>query len=462
MPRRRLFWQLFPSCLLLVVCTIIAMSVALPISFNGRPLQLIDLKLLLAAVCIFGVTIGVSLLASRRIARPLDALRHTVTLFASGHLTQRAVLPESEEIANLAEAMNDMASQLNERISTILRHRNEQEAILSSMTEGVLAVDMDERLISMNTAAAEILHADRHGAMGRTMHEIIRNTSLQQFIALTLTGTVPVEGDVVFWDGSERYLQVNGAVLQDALGTAIGAVIVLNDVTRLRRLENMRRDFVANVSHELRTPITSIKGFVESLLDGALQEPALAEHFLQVVAKQVDRLDIIIEDLLALSLIEQGSERAEIGLEDGPVRDILQTAVQVCAVKSAAKQIAVEIRCPDNLHARLNPPLLEQAVINLVDNAVKYSNKLVIVAARQEDEQLVIEVIDDGCGIAPEHLSRLFERFYRVDKARSRKLGGTGLGLAIVKHIAQAHGGYAAVTSTLGQGSVFSIHYPVI
>ncbi len=208
--------------------------------------------------------------------------------------------------------------------------------------------------------------------------------------------------------------------------------------------------------------MTSIKGFVETLLDGAMHQPADTERFLRIIAAQANRLQSIIDDLLALSRLEQGAEKEAITTTAAPVRKVLEAAAGTCRLKADAKQIPLEIECQEELSARINAALLEQAVLNLIDNAVKYSpaGQPVRIAAAYAEGELVISVEDHGCGIAREHLPRIFERFYRVDRARSRELGGTGLGLSIVKHIAQAHGGYAAVRSTVGEGSLFSIHLP--
>jgi two-component system phosphate regulon sensor histidine kinase PhoR len=227
-------------------------------------------------------------------------------------------------------------------------------------------------------------------------------------------------------------------------------------------LEHIRRDFVANVSHELKTPITSIKGFVETLLDGAVRDPLDSERFLRIVAKQADRLHAIIEDLLSLSKIEEKEDSEAIALEAGPVRPVLESAVHACQTAAAEHQISVRLECDGQLRAKLNPLLLEQAVVNLLDNAIKYSEpgREVKISAEAAEGEVLVHVADRGCGIADEHVPRIFERFYRVDRARSRKLGGTGLGLAIVKHIVQAHRGRITVDSTLGVGSTFTIHLP--
>jgi two-component system phosphate regulon sensor histidine kinase PhoR len=274
-----------------------------------------------------------------------------------------------------------------------------------------------------------------------------------------------VEGDIVLRDTEgERFLQAHGTVLRGAQGQEIGALIVLNDVTRLRRLETLRRDFVANVSHELKTPITAIKGFVETLLDGAVDDPENAQRFLQIITRQADRLNAIIDDLLDLSRIEQEAEKGGIPLVRGALRPVLEAAVQACSLNAREKSLAMVLHCSGELAAQINAPLLEQAVVNLLTNAIKYSEPAgrIVVDACQFGDKVMVKVQDWGCGISPEHLPRLFERFYRVDKARSRKQGGTGLGLAIVKHIVQSHGGEVVVHSTPGQGSTFTLMLPAI
>ena len=253
-----------------------------------------------------------------------------------------------------------------------------------------------------------------------------------------------------------------GAHLYDEDGNQMGALIVLHDVTRLKKLENIRRDFVANVSHEIKTPITAIKGFTETLGEGAVENPEVTSRFLGIINKHVDRLETLIEDLLSLSRIEQEVENDVIVLREAMIRDVLLTAVQVCQIKAAPKRINLELSCNEHLKANINTELLEQAVVNLLDNAIKYSGEdsTVRIAARQIDDEIEIKVRDEGCGIERKHLPCLFERFYRVDKARSRSMGGSGLGLAIVKHIVQAHRGRVTVESAPGQGSTFTIRLP--
>jgi two-component system phosphate regulon sensor histidine kinase PhoR len=413
----------------------------------------------IAVACVAAI---VTLVMSRRISRPLEDMRTGAARFAAGDLTYRLPVSTVGEMASVAEAMNEMASHLDDRIRSALRQRNEQAAILSSMVEALLAGDPGEHLININAAAARLLGIDIASARGRAVQEIVRNTELQQFIKHTLASSDPVEGDIVLHNGDERFLQARGTTLRDSSGSSLGAVVVLSDVTGLKQLEHIRRDFVANVSHELRTPITSIKGFVETLTDGASHDPKDAERFLAIIAKQADRLNAIVEDLLSLARIEEDAEKEKIQRVRSKILDVLRDAVLGCEPKASEKKISIDLDCSDALMADVDPQLIEQAVVNLIDNAVKYSEAggRVSIGVVSAGDGVTISVRDNGCGIEEKHLPRLFERFYRVDRARSRELGGTGLGLAIVKHIAQAHGGRVTVLSAPGKGSTFSIHLP--
>jgi two-component system, OmpR family, phosphate regulon sensor histidine kinase PhoR len=434
------------------------------VSLNSLDETLFAVRLRIAGICLLAALLaaGLSLWISRRMIRPLEVLKKGAQRFARGDLSHQVAVDDPGEIGALAETLNQMAAALDDKIRMVIRQGGEQEAILASMVEGVLAVDCQERLLRLNRAAAGLIGADPEKAKGRMLQEVVRNRELQQLIAGVLSTRQSKEEDIVLHNQGDRYLQAHGAVLRDAEGE-IGALVILHEVTQLKRLEKVRRDFVANVSHELRTPVTSIKGFVETLLDGAMHKPEELQRFLQIVAVQTDRLSAIIEDLLTLSRIEEEEERAEIPMSPSSVHHVLQTALEVCGLKAAEKNLRLELVCGRELQAAMNAPLLEQAVINLLDNAVKYSpaGQTVRLEAERTETEVVIRVTDHGCGISREHLPRIFERFYRVDKARSRKLGGTGLGLAIVKHIAQVHGGRADVESAVGRGSVFSLHLPV-
>jgi len=440
-----------------------AIRASVPLSLIDESLRGMYLRMFLGLVAVALIAGAVSYRLTRRISRPLRDLREGVERFEREGLGYRIPVSRLEEIGSIAALMNEMAERLDERIRAEVRQINEQEAVFSSMVEGLVVVDPAERVTRINRSAARFLGVAAEAVLGKSIQEIVRSPYLQEFVTKTLSTADPVEGDVVIrGEQGDRFLQAHGALLFDDEGKKMGAVVVLNDVTRLQRLEGVRRDFVANVSHELKTPITSIKGFVETLRDGAVRRPADAEKFLEIVAKQADRMNSIIEDLLLLSRVEQDTREAKVALESAPVRGVILEAVQVCEPKAHAKEIRIAVHCPDGLTARINAALLEQAIINLVDNAIKYSEPGCPVSVDAEDlsNEVVIRVADKGCGIEPEHLSRIFERFYRVDKARSRKLGGTGLGLSIVKHIVQAHDGAVTVESAPGAGTTFSIHLP--
>jgi two-component system phosphate regulon sensor histidine kinase PhoR len=439
------------------------MRTSIPITEVEQSLANIRLKIAYGCLVIAALIIVVSVIISRRLSGPIEKLKDGANEFAKGDLARKLRVEGSDEVSALAEAMNEMAADLHDRIETVTRQRNEQEAILSSMSEGVMAFDPNERLLEMNHAAEELIAVKNEDARGRSFHEIVRNADLQRMVEQVLAGE-SIEGDITLRTNGEKHIQVRGTALRDSYGERKGALIVLNDVSRLRRLENIRRDFVANVSHELRTPITSIKGFVDTLLDRSPEDTNEAKRFLEIVRKHADRLNTIIEDLLSLSRIEQGAAESELSLQKSSIREILAASVHACEMKAKSKGIKIDLECSPDMYAKADPALLEQAVINLIDNAIKYSDSgsVVNIVAAPSETTVDISVMDRGIGISEQHLSRVFERFYRVDKARSRDLGGTGLGLAIVKHIAIAHGGDVEIDSTLGEGTTCTIHLPAL
>jgi two-component system phosphate regulon sensor histidine kinase PhoR len=445
-----------------------ALRLAIPAERALLPRSRIIVHALLAGMAALGGAVLISYLFFRRTARPLEELTGTAVQYARGDLSKRSVAGRgrrsTREIGLLAAAMDQMAAQLQEKIATIESQRKQLETVFSSMVEAVIAVDMQERIVIINDAAAALFDIEKERAHGKIVQEIIRNPALHEQIGRIMRDGQSFEDEIVLDTGSGKvYLQTSVVMLHGGDRESSGAMVVFNDITRLRQLERMRSDFVANVSHELRTPITSIRGYVETLLDGAMDNPEDARRFLEIVFRQSLQLNEIIEDLLRLSRVERDIKEGDVSLTSQQLLPVLEDALDTCRRQAQEKRIALRLNCPADISATINATLLEQAIINLVGNAIMHSNEGDTVTVRAEVEgrddgdMVVISVIDQGSGIAKQHLPRLFERFYRSDRARSRKLGGTGLGLAIVKHIVQAHSGSVSVASVLGRGSTFRI-----
>lgn len=469
MSRKKLLWQLFLSYLLILAAALLMVMWYSLESFRPFYTDQASFEILVRKIVTVGMGVAVlaallSLFLSRRISMPLAEIRKGAQRFARGDFNRSVIVEtNTEEIVGLADDMNRMAGQLSERIRMISEQQSQQEAIFSSMVEGVLAVSIDGQLMSLNEAARKLLRIYQQDCHGKDLQEIVRNSELQKFVEEALSGEESVEGDIVVYSGGERHIQVHGTILKGVDGAKIGILIVLHDVTRILKLESLRKDFVANVSHELKTPLTSIKGFVEMLLDSDRSDPSDAKEFLKIILRQTDRLNEIIEDLLKLSKIERDAENDRVHFEPTQLRSVLARAIDLCASRWNKRHPSIGLECEEGLTPDINPRLFEQAVTNLVDNALKYGDdgQPVVVRAFRKAREVVVQVIDQGGGIAEEHLPRLFERFYRVDKARSRDVGGSGLGLAIVKHIVQAHGGFVTARSEIGKGSEFSIHIPM-
>ncbi len=423
-----------------------------------------NMVLVLALTLAGGLIAGLALFIHavlRWIRRPIRWIEDTARSFAIGNLEVQTVPKGPAELVTVAETLNEMATELEHRLAAISDQRNQLEAILSSMVEGVIVLDRNRTIVSMNDAAGRLLNVDPAGATDRTLIEYLRNAQLDEIAESTEGVVQPIERSVTLYRDRPLHLQVHATALRDvAENETSGTLLVLNDITRLQHLEELRKDFVANVSHELKTPITSIKGFVETLLDGAADEPENSRRFLSIILNHADRLHAIIEDLLSLSRLEQKDQR--ITFYEFPIESVLASTIELCGPRADDKQISIQYRVDGEDHAWGNPNLIEQALVNLVDNAIKYSSdgSDVEIAVMCNDEMLRITVRDHGQGIRSRDLPRIFERFYRTDKARSRDLGGTGLGLAIVKHIARAHLGEVTVDSVLGEGSTFTVEIP--
>lgn len=398
---------------------------------------------------------------ARALSRPIESLTTGAERFAAGDLAARISAPSVRETDRLAHALNTMAGALDRQMKDIAKQRNAQAAILASMVEGVIAIDAEGRISDLNPAAARWLSIDAGAARGKMMEEIIRHSGLADLMARARAGHAELEIQLPGEDGGQT-LHVHASPILSPNGAFTGTVLVLHDITTLRRLEHLRQDFVANVSHELKTPLTSISVAAETLRDQALVADEDGRHFVEVIQRQADRLNHLVEDLLELSRIEHEEDRGGLSLGMHPLRPVLESAIQEQSFVARERRVELNLDDEAGLSVRCDPVTLERAVSNLIHNAVKFSPEggSVKIRAFQDGTHRVIEVMDRGAGIEAEHLPRLFERFYCVDRGRSRQLGGTGLGLAIVKHIAIAHGGRVSVDSVPGQGSVFRIHLP--
>ncbi|MDZ7373203.1 MAG: ATP-binding protein [candidate division KSB1 bacterium] len=436
--------------------------VAIPTRSLAEAVRPVRHRLLLVAAAVLAISAGVSLVTAKRISRPIERMREAAQRLAHGRWAGPLVPEGPTELQSLAESLNDMATQLAQRLHELSDHGRRLETILTGMAEGIIAVDADGKVILVNPSASRILGSPQ-GLAGKSLSEFCRDPNLNLLVREAIEQGGPVSGELTIPPGGQRVVSARAAPVRSRKGNVLGAVIVLQDITEVRRLEKMRRDFVANVAHELRTPITSILGYTETLLSGEVGDGETVSYFLRVIYRQAERLRAIVDDLLLLARLDAPESKRAIHLEATDVRRVVEEAIEVCQPTAAGKGMRVDLECPAGLEVMANAPLLVQAVVNLLDNAIKYSDpgKVVTVRAVREPGAVVIAVEDQGWGIPEEHLPRLFERFYRVDKSRSREMGGTGLGLAIVKHVAEVHGGRVTVRTKLGLGSTFSIYLPI-
>ncbi len=434
--------------------------VALPYASYRQSLQSLQRHFLFGGFFVILLTAFISYFTSKRISQPLEEINRGAQHIAQGEFT--TPLPEkgSLEIRTLVRTLNTMAKEIDRRIKTISLQRSEREAMFRSMQEGIIAVDHQERIILLNPTARKFFAISDEHPEKKKITEVLKNDLILEFIHHALNQKEYLEKELTIQEFAKRYYRFTSVPLLSAEGENLGTLIVVNDVTKLIRLDRMRQDFVANVSHELKTPITTISGYVETLRDEDLDK-ATQKRFLNIIARHSARMNAIINDLLQLSRLEHNGDQME--RKPQPVFPILEEAVQAFNKEAEKKAITVELKGRHEIQAAINAALLRQAVINLLDNAIKYSDQegKVTVTLNANETHVQISVSDTGVGINPKYHQRIFQRFYRVDKARSREMGGTGLGLSIVKHIVLAHGGTVTVESDPGKGSTFTISIPI-
>ena len=455
-----MFWRLFLTYLLLVAAAVGLVGV-LVLQRVDDPWGLAR-DVAAAIALIVALAVGSAYLLARRFTRPLVELTGGAERLAEGDFSHKIRTTGSREVRALAQSFNTMTDRLAATFAELDHDREQLRTVLSGMVEGVVAFDAEQRVLFANDRAAQLLEFPPDQAVGRRLWEITRQRAVQELADKALHGGGPVREELDWKGPADRSLAVYASRLPGP--GSPGAVMVLHDVSEIRRLERMRQDFVANVSHELKTPLANIKSSVEVLLDGAVEDPASRGVFLEQIDEQAVRLDALIQDLLSLARIEGGSAGLE--YEAVPVEDAVHGCLDRHRTRAEAKRLTLDgvalAGCPPDLAVWVDEEGLAQVLDNLVDNAIKYTPAGGRVTVRWEatPRQVCLEVADTGIGIPERDLPRVFERFYRVDRARSRELGGTGLGLSIVKHLAQAMGGTVLVTSEVGQGTTFRVSLP--
>ena len=410
---------------------------------------------------IITIMICLAYIAVMYVIIPVDKISNSARKITNGELDVRLPVSGRGAIRELSINLNNMAEQLHGRLDTITREKNQRDAILSSMTEGVVAVDIAKKITNINDAAKKIFSLSQQ-PKNMSIIELFRNDTIAKFIDQIIDKKITIKQEFIFNDISEKCLMTCGTAILNETSEINGVLLVLSDITMLKKLENFRQDFVTDVSHEIKTPLTIIRGAAETLADGAIDEPHSARKFMKIITRHVDRLNNLVADILSLGALEH-YQLTKRQFKPCNIKVLLHAAIDLCRTKAAKSQVEISADNIINIEINADEGLIEQVIVNLIDNALKYSNTgaKIIIATKVKPKELLISVQDFGCGIAIEHHQRIFERFYRVDKARSRKLGGTGLGLAIVKHIVQLHHGTVTVTSELGIGSTFIIKLPL-
>ena len=417
-----------------------------------------------SAVAALAIGLVAAGLITRSVRRPLAEIETFVDAVARGQPARRLPQANQGELSHLVGAVNAMADQLDERFERLDRDQSEIRTILGSMVEGVLAIDQQQRVLLLNSGAAAMLGTDAAAARGKPVWEVTRIPEVTGILARCLQTNLPAEDELMLpGDPHDRVLRLTAAPLGDDRG-AWGCVLVLHDLTEMRRLETVRRDFVVNVSHELKTPLTAMKGFLEAVIEDSGMDEETRRRFLVRASDNTDRMVAIVTDLLTLARVEAAD--GALKRERIDLREICSEALAQAGGVAAVREISLQVDLPgEAVTVAGDRTALTTAVMNLLDNAIKYSPRggrvrmRVVAAAGKE---AVVDVEDNGPGIPSHETERIFERFYRVDKNRSRELGGTGLGLSIVRNVMLAHGGRVTVSSVLGEGSTFRLHIPLL
>jgi two-component system phosphate regulon sensor histidine kinase PhoR len=389
------------------------------------------------------------------IVKPLETVTETAEKISEGDLTQRIpVRKYNSEIEKLARMFNYMADELEDKVTEISQEKNRIEAILESMVDGVIAVDKDGEITLINPAASRIFNIEAEKIEGKDLLTTLFSHRIEMYLQRAFDTKKSIKREIKYKNPEQKIIQATFIPLLDEEDKITGGVIVLTDITELRKLETVRNDFVANVSHELRTPLTSIVGYLDTLLESDVEDPEIRNKFLKIIKEEADRLSILIKDLLNLSEIESHT----FDLKPGSFKNVLNKVIKLMEKNAEKKEIELQFEIADDLSpVYMVREQIKQVLINLFDNAIKYTPRAgkIKITVRQIDDKVYFSIKDNGMGIPQADQERIFERFYRVDKARSRAFGGTGIGLSIVRNIIKQHGSEIQVKSREGEGSEF-------
>jgi two-component system phosphate regulon sensor histidine kinase PhoR len=440
--------------------TPVILRLALPVESIDQELATFRTRLWLWSLLILLLASLVALLISRSYTDRIERLREFSLRVAEGDFRPLPGDGKGDTLESLGVSLNQTAQRLDRTIRTLTEERNLSSAILGSMVEGVAVVNGVERLVFANPGFAQILDLDVPPVSGSSLLEVVRQTELIEAVRRVLAGEPRVEAEIVTGTLRQHYFAATVASVR--AGETSGAVIVLHDITELRKLERVRRDFVANVSHEFRTPLTAIQGFSETLLAGAVHDPNNRDRFLGIILEHSRRLARLTEDLLRLS--EMDAERLELEVRRLAVSQLVESCYETAQRRAAEKGLTLSLQLPGRLpDIAGDSRRLQEVLQNLLDNAIQYTlpGGKIALSAEAKNDEVIFAVADTGIGIPRSDQPRIFERFYRVDAARSREAGGTGLGLSIAKHLIEVHGGRIWVESEVGEGSRFHFSIPV-
>jgi two-component system phosphate regulon sensor histidine kinase PhoR len=440
--------------------TPVVLRLALPMEDFRDPLWRFRKSLWLWSLLIFLASGAIALWMSRSYTERIERLREFSRRVAEGDFRPLSPDGKGDSLEALGASLNQTASRLDRTIRTLTEERNLSSAILGSMVEGVAVVNGAERLVFANPGFASILGLDVPPVSGSSLLEVVRQTELIEAVRRVLAGEPRVEAEIATGTLRQHYFAATVASVR--AGETSGAVIVLHDITELRKLERIRRDFVANVSHEFRTPLTAIQGFAETLIGGAIDDPQNRGRFLGIILEHSRRLARLTEDLLKLSQMD--AERLELEIRPVSVSQLIESCYETSQRRAIEKELSLSLNVPSQLpEVAADNRRIQEVLQNLLDNAIQYTlpDGKIVLSAELRNDEVVFTVADTGIGIPQADQPRIFERFYRVDVARSREAGGTGLGLSIAKHLVEAHGGRIWVESEVGVGSKFHFSIPV-